>query len=131
MNNKHDGPIRGARRLKRDTGRQSVTLFLALLLSLATACQRKTAPDRTSTGEANQSGQTNQDAKGPPDKGDLKLVYQPRKTSESGGIVGSNPQVLTQIVANLNDKIALPWDVNIVFKDCDEPDANYDPDTRS
>jgi hypothetical protein len=65
------------------------------------------------------------------DKGDLKLRYQPRKTPKPGSTVASNPEALKQIVANLNDRIALPWDITIAFQDCDEPDAHYDPEAHS
>jgi len=62
------------------------------------------------------------------DKGDLKLSYQPRKTTTHE--VGSNPQALEQIIANLNERIALPWDIVISFEDCEQPDAFYDSDSR-
>lgn len=107
---------------------QSITLFLILSTCLASACQRKTPTKGPSPNQANQSSQ---DAQRAIDKGDLKLLYQPRKTPRKENTVGSNPEVLTQIVANLNEKIALPWDVTISFQDCREPDAYYDPDTHS
>jgi hypothetical protein len=63
------------------------------------------------------------------DKGDLKLRYQPRKTTTTHN-VGSNQQAIEQVIANLNDRIALPWDIVISFEDCDEANAFYDPETR-
>jgi hypothetical protein len=109
----------------------SMAVFLILSLCLATACQRKARTDERPTDQTNQSRQSNQANQLALDKGDLKLLYQPRKTPKAGSTVASNPQVLSQVVANLNEKIALPWDVTISFQDCDQPDAHYDPETRS
>jgi hypothetical protein len=106
-------------------------LCLILSLSLTSACRRKAQTNGNSANQANQAAQSNQDTRAAIDKGDLKLVYQPRKTPSAERTVGSNPQVLAQVIANLNDKIALPWDITISFQDCDEPDAHYDPETRS
>jgi hypothetical protein len=64
------------------------------------------------------------------DKGDLKLSYKPRKNPSPTHTVGGNQQALEQVIANLNDKIALPWDIVVSFEDCDTPDAFYDPETR-
>src|SRR6266850_4403294 len=63
------------------------------------------------------------------DKGDLKLSYQPRKTTTTHK-VGSNPQAIEQVIANLNERIALPWDIVVSFEDCDEANAFYDAETR-
>src|SRR5215510_2101151 len=68
------------------------------------------------------------------DHGDLKLRYEPRKTIPAGTethSVGTNEQAIQQLIANLNERIALPWDIIISFQDCDRPDAFYDPEARS
>jgi len=109
----------------------SMAVFLILSLCMAAGCQRKTIRDEKPTDQKNQSRQSNQDTQPALDKGDLKLLYQPRKIPRAGSTVASNPQVLNQVVANLNEKIALSWDVAISFQDCDQPDAHYDPETRS
>jgi hypothetical protein len=44
--------------------------------------------------------------------------------------VASNPQNLGRIITELNDRIALPFDIDISFQDCDEPGAYYDPETH-
>ena len=67
---------------------------------------------------------------GPVDNGDLKLAYKPRKNPSTKNIVGTNEQGLERVIANLNDKIALPWDIVVSFEDCEDPDAFYAPDTR-
>jgi len=64
------------------------------------------------------------------DKGDLKLSYQPRKETTTTHAVGSNQQALEQVIANLNEKIALPWAIVVSFEDCDTPDAFYAAETR-
>lgn len=106
-------------------------VLLILSLCLAAGCQRKTTMDGKPTNQASQTGNANQETQHAPDKGDLKLLYQPRKTPRAGSTVATDPQVLKQVVANLNDKIALPWDITISFQDCDEPNAYYDPETHS
>jgi hypothetical protein len=64
------------------------------------------------------------------DRGDLKLSYQPRKNAVANQTVGTNPQAIEKIVANLNERIALPWDIVISFEDCEDPDAFYDSETH-
>jgi len=67
------------------------------------------------------------------DKGDLKLNYQPRKNVDAliaSQSVGTNSQAIEQVIANLNERVALPWDIVISFEDCESPDASYDPETR-
>jgi len=64
------------------------------------------------------------------DKGDLKLSYKPRSKPAPTHNVGSNPQALEGVIANLNERVALPWDILISFEDCEDPDAFYDPETR-
>ncbi len=67
------------------------------------------------------------------DAGDFKLRYVPRKSAKKGGKgrgVGGNPQAIARVVAELNGKVALPYDLDISFEDCPDPDAFYDPETR-
>jgi hypothetical protein len=67
------------------------------------------------------------------DKGDLKLRYQPRKNFRADNAshrVGGNQQALEQVIANLNERLALPYDITVSFEDCDDPDAFYEPGTH-
>lgn len=66
------------------------------------------------------------------DKGDLKLRYQaPKNTSSSKAHkVGSNPQAIEKLISELNQRLALPFDMVVSFEDCGEPDAYYDPETH-
>jgi len=106
------------------------TLLVLFAFGMLAACERRssTTPPNGPTNQATQPSQSNQRDL---DKGALKLDYRPRKSNKSGSVIANDPQVLGQIVANLNEKIALPWDLTISFDDCEEPDAHYDPETRS
>jgi hypothetical protein len=99
-------------------------LFVLVSFCFAEGCRKNPA---TQASQPPPAPSTN--VAGPVDNGDLKLVYKPRK-NPTKHIVGSNEQGLAQIIANLNDKIALPWDIVVSFEDCDEPDAFYAHETR-
>lgn len=104
-------------------------LLLLVCVWLAAGCHKGSGVAQgPSPSNINASSEKN--ATEPVDKGDLKLSYKPRKNSSTMHSVGSNQQALEQIIANLNDKIALPWDIVVSFEDCDTPDAFYDPETR-
>ena len=67
------------------------------------------------------------------DSGDLRLRYQPRKKSAAATeshAVGSNPQTIEKLIADLNQRVKLPFDIYVVFVDCELPDAFYEPETR-
>jgi hypothetical protein len=67
------------------------------------------------------------------DKGDLKLRYRPRKNFRAENAshrVGSNQQALEKVIANLNERLALPFDIVVSFEDCHDPDAFYEPKTH-
>ena len=85
--------------------------FPALLLLSIAACNRSPANGPSTSNQANAVAQSNQSS--PPvqntlDKGDLKLSYKPRKSFRPGTTtIATNPQVLSQIISNLNEKISL------------------------
>ncbi len=64
------------------------------------------------------------------DNGDFKLQYQPRKIQNEAHRVGGNEQAIAALIADLNNKVALPFDIVVSLSDCDEPDAYYDPETH-
>ncbi|HYJ45446.1 MAG TPA: DUF4344 domain-containing metallopeptidase [Pyrinomonadaceae bacterium] len=67
------------------------------------------------------------------DRGDLKLRYQSRRNVRAGAeahAVDSNLQTLRQLVNNINDRIALPFDITVAFEDCQDADAYYDHETH-
>ena len=115
----------------------SVTLLL-LLLCLAAACREDatevgTRADGTSRNAAPSPVQAEVAKADSLDKGDLKLRYQPRKNfraDNSSRRIGSNEQALEKVIANLNERLALPFDIAVSFEDCDDPDAFYEPETH-
>jgi hypothetical protein len=44
--------------------------------------------------------------------------------------VGGNEQAIAAIIADLNNKVALPFDIFVSWSDCDGPDAYYEPETH-
>ena len=67
------------------------------------------------------------------DSGDFKLRYQPRKSlrkSDAAHRVGENEPAIAAVIADLNNKLILPFDIVISMQDCDEPDAYYEPETH-
>lgn len=116
--------------------RISSQFLFGLLLTLFSVCLAAGCRKGSATGSSQPAVHANENASSvknstePIDKGDLKLSYKPRKNPSTTHIVGSNQQALEQLIANLNEKIALPWDIVVSFEDCDTPDAFYDPETR-
>ena len=108
-------------------------LLLSLLtlfsVSLAAGC-RKGSTIAQPPAQSNADVSSAKNSTEPIDKGDLKLSYKPRKNPSTTHSVGGNQQALEQVIANLNDKIALPWDIVVSFEDCDTPDAFYASETR-
>jgi Putative metallopeptidase len=98
-------------------------LFLALLALSLSGCHKQsgeiaTKPSSTPTVA---------------DNGDLKLQYQPRKTrrqSDDARRVGGDEQAIAAVIADLNNKVALPFDIFVSWSDCDQPDAYYEPETH-
>ena len=113
----------------RTSGQLLLSLVLLFSICLATGC-RKGSTVAQGPVPLNENVSSARNSTEPIDKGDLKLSYQPRKKPIATHMVGSNQQALAQVIANLNDKIALPWDIVVSFEDCDEPDAFYAPETR-
>ena len=65
------------------------------------------------------------------DKGDLRLRYHARKNIDaSTHTVGSNPQAIEKLISELNQRLILPFDIDVSFEDCEHPDAYYDPETH-
>ena len=85
-------------------------LLLSLLFTLcfAAGCHKSPA---TQASQPQPAPDTNPAAA--IDKGDLKLSYQPRSKPAPTHSVGSNPQALAGVIANLNERVALPWDIVI------------------
>ena len=67
------------------------------------------------------------------DTGDFKLRYKARKLqrrSDEARRVGGNEQAIAAVIADLNNRVALPFDIYLAILDCDQPDAYYEPETH-
>jgi hypothetical protein len=111
---------------------RSVTFWRAVLLLSVLGCSssgcRQATPVSTATGNG-PNEKTNQLLL---DKGDLKLRYQPPKETSTLQThrTGSNPQAVEKLIAELNQRLILPFDIEVRLEDCEEPDAYYDPETH-
>ena len=131
-------PVPSARDPECGTSPLFVICFLSVLLCLTTGCRGGAVPPATPTDQANRNAapsptQAETAAADAVDKGDLKFRYQPRKGIRAGAAsrkVGSNPEAVERIIATLNERIALPFDITVASEDCDGPDAFYDPETH-
>jgi hypothetical protein len=109
-------------------------LSLSIALSAFVGCRRSTTgtAENASAKQSPQSEQV-QTGQGAVDSGDLRLRYQPRKKSTAATenhAVGSNPQAIEKLISDLNQRLKLPFDIYVVFVDCESPDAFYDPETH-
>ena len=67
------------------------------------------------------------------EKGVFKLQYEPRKSLRKGDDarrVGGNEQAIAAVIADLNNKVVLPFDIVVSWSNCNEVDAYYDPETH-
>jgi hypothetical protein len=67
------------------------------------------------------------------DQGDFKLVYEPKTAPHTGNancLVGVDQEGIECVIDSLNERIALPYDIIIAFKECGEPNAFYDDQTH-
>lgn len=108
-------------------------LLIGALISPLSGCRSKT-PASVETRSANATANTQPTEKAGPgslDKGDLKLQYQaPKNDASKTHTVGSNPQAITKVISDLNQRLVLPFDMVVSFEDCGEPDAFYEPTTH-
>ena len=109
-------------------------LLLVIVLSAFGACGRS-RPEITQNSSAKHTppGSEVETKQAAVDNGDLKLRYQARKeptSSTNSHAVGSNPEAIEKLIAELNQRLILPFDISVVFVDCELPDAFYDPETH-
>jgi hypothetical protein len=112
------------------------TLLLSIVLSAfvgypqsASGAPHNNSANRTVKTQLETSGQ----AQAVVDRGDLRLRYKPRKKHTGATetyAVGSNRQAIEKLITDLNQRLILPFDIYVVFVDCESPDAFYDPETR-
>jgi len=121
----------GVNKIRRTGGQLLVLVLTFFGVCFAASCRKGSATGSSPPAvPANETASSVKNAAEPIDKGDLKLSYKPRKNPSPTQSVGTNQPALEQVIANLNDKIALPWDIVISFEDCDTPDAFYASETR-
>ena len=119
-----DGPA--GRKAARTVGRRARQIALAILALCAAGCAR----------ESHRGGAAGPAARPSPglDAGDFRLRYAPRKNArpegDAGRQVGGDRLALERIVAELNERVALPYDIMVSLEDCPESNAYYDPESR-
>ena len=104
-----------------------ISLGIVLSVLLLQSSSGATDANQTRRIKSNHTGQTVVDS------GDLRLRYKPRKkltAATQDHVVGSNAQTIEKLLADLNQRIKLPFDIYVVFVDCDSPDAFYEPETH-
>jgi hypothetical protein len=113
-------------------------LLLVALITLAVTGFRQPQPQQADVIRADQSGnafprQARYAQARIEDRGDFKLCYEPRMTrcpGEASPRVAIHQETIECIVDSLNERMALPYDIVITFKECDGPDASYDDTTH-
>jgi hypothetical protein len=109
-------------------------LSLGIVLSAFGGCKGgRSGTAQNGSANQNPSAQGESSGQVAVDSGDLRLRYQPRKQSPAATenhAVGSNFQAIEKLISDLNQRLNLPFDIYVVFVDCESPDAFYDPETR-
>jgi hypothetical protein len=109
-------------------------MLLVCIVICAFAACRQVKPGTAQTNSANQTASQPSEtaAQVPADKGDLRLQYQARQNTGASEMhtVGSNQQAIEKLLIELNQRLILPFDMDVSLKDCEQPDAYYDPETH-
>jgi len=104
------------------------TIFLIAVVLLSPACRQGNGASRTDFEKPSANSQVSErSSQAPEDKGDLKLSYQPRSKKTAANTLG-DPAALERLMTELNQRLVLPFDIQLAFENCGEPDANYDPE---
>jgi hypothetical protein len=106
-------------------------LFISVVICAHSGCRPGTSgPAQNNSANQTTNSQPRETAGQAVDKGDLKLRYQAPKTTNAAKphAVGANPQAVEKQIAELNERLILPFDIYVSFEDCGEPDAYYDPE---
>jgi hypothetical protein len=102
-------------------------LLLSVLGCASSGCRQAIPVSTTAADGPNKN--TNQVAV---DQGDLKFRYQPPQPTSTSQTprARSNPQAVEKLIAELNQRLILPFDIEVRLEDCEQPDAYYDPETH-
>ncbi|HEV7473206.1 MAG TPA: DUF4344 domain-containing metallopeptidase [Pyrinomonadaceae bacterium] len=106
-------------------------LFISAVIFVFSGCRHST-PGTAESANQTANSQPHETPGQAADKGDLKLRYQAPKNTNAAKShsVGANPQAIEKLIAELNERLILPFDMYISFEDCELPDAYYDPETH-
>ena len=105
------------------------TVFLIAVVLLSPACRQGNGASRADSEKPGASSRVlEHPSQVPEDKGDLKLSYRPRSNRAAANTLGSNPAAIERLMTELNQRLVLPFDIQLAFENCGEPDANYDPE---
>lgn len=117
-------------------GYKFVLAMVSLSIAVSVFVGWQSTSEASQNAPANQTPKTQQvetPAQGAVDSGDLKLRYEPRKKGTApteDHAVGSNRKAIEKLISDLNQRVKLPFDIYVVFTDCELPDAFYEPETR-
>lgn len=111
---------------------RSVTFWRTVLLLIVFGCVSSGCRQATPASIPTANGLNEKASQIVVDKGDLRLRSQPpQKTSTlQKHRSRSNPQVVEKLIADLNQRLILPFDIDVQFEDCEQSDAYYDPETH-
>ena len=109
-------------------------ILISLILLASSGC-RHSSPGTAQNVSANQTANSQAPetaGQGAVDKGDLKFRYQARENTNASTShkVGSNPQAIEKLISELNQRLILPFDMEVSIENCEQPDAYYDPETH-
>lgn len=101
-----------------------ILLSLTVIVSGCVSEAPETSEDSAETQETQPKTQT--------DLGDFKLVYDTVSTAEHDEYeqIFKDSGLFEVVVNELNDVIILPFDVSVVFVECETPNAFYDPTSK-
>ena len=111
---------------------RSFTFWQAVLLLSVLGCPFSGCRQGTPVSTPTANGPNKKTNQVVVDQGDLRLRYQPPQgpsTSQTPR-ARSSQQAVEKLIAELNQRLILPFDIDVRLGDCEQPDAYYDPETH-
>ena len=107
---------------------------ISLLLATSNTGADRSEPEKEEVHHVSESGLRRLgDANLPKNLADLKLSYGKRRRFRgpaADSTVLTSEQAVYRIVGELRKQIAIPFELNVVFKECGTPDSYYDEDSH-